>query len=69
MSDTSGADWSATIATAEKIGLHISTAGRIYSLVVNDDLRFQVFTKPPRWWWRLWQYLLLGWRWKGLEEP
>jgi len=22
----------------------------------------------PNWWWRMWQWILLGWRWRSLDE-
>lgn len=24
--------------------------------------------KKPNWWWRTWQYLLLGWKWEDLKN-
>lgn len=34
---------------------------------INNDRSIEFhFHKPkPNWWWRMWQYLLLGWRWKN----
>lgn len=30
---------------------------------------FEVHGLPmPNWWWRMWQFLLLGWRWATTEE-
>ena len=36
-------------------------------LMINDNLSFSMFTKKPSWWWRMWQYLLLGFKWKDAK--
>lgn len=35
-------------------------------LMINDNLSFSMFTKKPNWWWRMWQYLLFGFKWRAL---
>lgn len=33
----------------------------------NDKSVTITFTKSkPNWWWRMWQFLLLGWRWENV---
>jgi hypothetical protein len=37
-----------------------------YWLEMNSGmLRFE-FTQRPNWWWRWWQFVLLGWRWREM---
>lgn len=37
-----------------------------YWLEMNSGmLRFEL-TQRPNWWWRFWQLMLLGWRWREL---
>jgi len=31
------------------------------------DLQIDCIGEMPNWWWRMWQYLLLGFRWEKLE--
>ena len=33
----------------------------------RSDILFRSTLKRPNFWWRMWQYLLLGWRWKKIE--
>lgn len=36
-------------------------------LYVNTELQFH-FTYPrPNWWWRMWQWILLGWKWEKTD--
>ena len=38
-------------------------------LRMNGDSIVFNFTDPmPNWWWRMWYYLLLGWRWKEVKD-
>ncbi len=40
---------------------------RCYSvLTINNNLQINFYSPPPNWWWRMWQWLLLGWKWKRL---
>lgn len=48
--------------------LHVVLFSRHHTLVINDNLLLKVFEKRPNWWWRMWQWLLLGWRWED-ETP
>ena len=43
----------------------VYTTGKAhYRLEMNSGyLRFE-FQKQPNWWWRFWQLVLLGWRWR-----
>ena len=37
-----------------------------YCLEMNSGyLRFE-FQKQPNWWWRFWQLVLLGWKWREM---
>ena len=37
-----------------------------YRLEMNSGmLRFE-FQEQPNWWWRFWQFALLGWRWREM---
>jgi hypothetical protein len=46
-----------------------SVNGRVFchpgswDLEIQGNLHLQ-FQSGPNWWWRMWQYLLLGWRWR-----
>lgn len=31
------------------------------------DMVYILAQKPPNWWWRMWQYLLLGWKWTEIK--
>ena len=31
--------------------------------VPKDYVELFRLDHPPNWWWRMWQYLLLGWKW------
>lgn len=35
---------------------------------INNDksVVFEFTKSKPNWWWRLWQFLLLGWRWQNV---
>ena len=32
-------------------------------------LAFHLTCERPNWWWRMWQYLILGFRWEKVEKP
>ncbi len=32
----------------------------------GSEIRFP--HNKPNWWWRIWQFLLLGWRWRNLTR-
>lgn len=34
---------------------------------IGDGVVYSLARKRPNFWWRMWQYLLLGWKWKSLE--
>lgn len=34
------------------------------TLIINQNFQINFSQQKPNWFWRLWQYLLLGWRWK-----
>lgn len=36
-------------------------------LVINYGFSVTFFAPKPNWWWRLWQWLLLGWRWEDVD--
>jgi len=33
------------------------------------DVTFHGPNPKPNWWWRMWQYLLLGWVWEDSDVP
>lgn len=37
-------------------------------LEVCDGLEFQFVKPKPNAFWRLWQYLLLGWKWSDVDD-
>jgi len=41
------------------------------SVEIAHDFFINTVTPQPNWWWRLWQWVLLGWEWKpttGMER-
>lgn len=36
-------------------------------LIVNEGLRFYFFQEWPKWFWRFFQWLLLGWKWERVK--
>jgi len=37
------------------------------SVEVVSHIYFESIEPQPNWWWRMWQYILLGWKWTNLE--
>lgn len=38
------------------------------SVEIAHDFFINTETPQPNWWWRFWQWVLLGWKWKSLLE-
>ena len=39
----------------------------IKSRLIVNDFSYTSYLNRPNWWWRFWQWLLLGWRWEKVE--
>ncbi|MDD5517879.1 MAG: hypothetical protein PHV98_00825 [Candidatus Omnitrophica bacterium] len=37
-------------------------------LVLMPEFSIMFVTKKPNWWWRFWQWFLLGWRWEDVID-
>lgn len=37
-------------------------------LKINSNLTFYLVNEKPNWWWKLWQYLLFGFKWEKVED-
>lgn len=48
--------------------IHEIQTGWQSELRMPGDLAFQLPKPRPNWWWRLWQYLFFGFKWKDLTK-
>jgi len=47
----------------EVSGLHVDTPKCIFKPCPHGNFYWEANFKKPNWWWRMWQYLFLGWAW------
>jgi hypothetical protein len=38
------------------------------ALTIFPGVDFRFPREMPNWWWRMWQFVLLGWRWRNLPR-
>lgn len=37
-------------------------------LVINKEMHVGFWKAKPSWWWRLWYWILLGWKWRDVDR-
>lgn len=37
------------------------------TLTISPGFEIHFTHNKPNWWWRMWQFILLGWRWQSVQ--
>lgn len=48
--------------------LHLDYPPKSEVSIFNGGYKITFMNERPNWWWRMWQYLLLGWKWTDLTK-
>lgn len=46
----------------------IFTQNPLCNLIINTNLVIQFYAKKPNWWWRMWQFLIFGFKWVDYQS-
>ena len=57
-----------TLEEAELLDTHNPPVRSVLTLCGEDSLAFHLTCRMPCWWWRMWYWLLLGWKWRLPKE-
>jgi hypothetical protein len=60
--------WNLTPGQAIGGTLHLMLPKPVSELIIAPELRVHSKDPMPNAWWRFWLYLLLGWKWRNLNE-